>query len=293
MNDDRMDEMLIEGARDYNEPGAVPREEIWARIQRARRTDAGAGVRARERHRNRLWVWPSVGVAAAAVLAVGVVIGRRMERPPRAAVVATDPSSSPARPDTSNPRSDERVASVSRSPSASANSDANSDRKADSLIHDLREQTKRTGRRVEALVAAAPRTSDTTASAPTDRRSRQQSSDLAYRLVVLQHLAGSEAMITSFQATARRGEIDAQIASWSRDLLSTTRMLEASPASDDPMMKRLLEDLELVITQIAQYAARGTKNTDDLDLIEQSINKRGVMAKLRSTIPARVPAAGT
>ena len=32
MNDDQMDELLIQGAQDYNEPGAVPREEMWARI---------------------------------------------------------------------------------------------------------------------------------------------------------------------------------------------------------------------------------------------------------------------
>jgi hypothetical protein len=42
-----------------------------------------------------------------------------------------------------------------------------------------------------------------------------------------------------------------------------------------------------------QYATRGTNSSDELDLIEQSINKRGVMTKLRSTLPARTPASGT
>jgi hypothetical protein len=116
---------------------------------------------------------------------------------------------------------------------------------------------------------------------------------LAYRLVMLQHLTGSEAMITAFRASARRGEVDAQIAAWSRDLLSTTRMLEASPVTQDPTMKRLLEDLDLVIVQIAQYVTRGTTNPDELDLIEQSINKRGVISKLRSTLPARNAPAGS
>ena len=58
-------------------------------------------------------------------------------------------------------------------------------------------------------------------------------------------------------------------------------------------MKRLLEDLELVIVQIAQYTNHGTKDPEELDLIEQSINKRGVIAKLRSTLPARTVPAGT
>ena len=46
-----------------------------------------------------------------------------------------------------------------------------------------------------------------------------------------------------------------------------------------------------MLAQIKQYVTRGTNNPEDLDLIEQSIIKRGVINKLRSTIPARnVPA---
>ena len=64
-------------------------------------------------------------------------------------------------------------------------------------------------------------------------------------------------------------------------------------ASADPglTMKRLLEDLDLVLAQIKQYVTRGTNNPEDLDLIEQSIIKRGVINKLRGAVPARnVPA---
>jgi hypothetical protein len=98
-------------------------------------------------------------------------------------------------------------------------------------------------------------------------------------------------MITAFRSSARRGEVDAEIADWSRELLGTTRMLESSPVAQDATMKRLLEDLDLVIVQIARYASTGKSNPDDLDLIEQSINKRGVLTKLRST--ARALPAGT
>jgi hypothetical protein len=58
-------------------------------------------------------------------------------------------------------------------------------------------------------------------------------------------------------------------------------------------MKRLLEDLDLVIAQIVQYTTHGTNNSEDLDLIEQSITARGVIGKLRGTVSARNPAAGT
>jgi hypothetical protein len=255
MNDDQMDELLADAARDYNAPANVPRDEIWSRIQ-AERT-----ARRRERSAPRLWLWPSVGIAAAALLAVGVTLGRRMERS------AGTPTS--------------RV--VADAPRAGADS-------TPEIIGKLRQETTATDRRVRELASAST-------SSGTDRSSGASASDestaLSYHLVVLKHLAGSEAMITAFRSAARHGEIDAQIADWSKELLSTTRMLEASVATDDPTMKRLLEDLDLVLAQIKQYVTRGTNNPGDLDLIEQSIIKRGVITKLRSTVPARNVPAGT
>ena len=221
--DDPMDELLVQAAREYNAPLAVPREEMWSRIQGARAAQKLRGT-------SRVWVWPGVGIAAAALLTAGVLIGRNWERALRTAHPAVVSASSPA--------------------------------------------------------AAG-------SSASRDGESVDASASLSYRLVVLKHLAGSEAMITAFRSSAKRGEVDAQIADWSKELLSTTRMLEASAASDDPTMRRLLEDLDLVLAQIKQYVTRGTNSPDDLELIEQSINKRGVMTKLRSTLPNRTSPVGT
>jgi hypothetical protein len=93
---------------------------------------------------------------------------------------------------------------------------------------------------------------------------------------VLEHLAGAEAMLTSFRTAAKRGDVDAQITAWARKLLTTTRLLQASAAQQDPTMKRLLDDLELVLVQIAQYTSTGTHSAEELDLIEHSIERRGV-----------------
>ena len=41
MNDDQMDELLIQGARDYNEPNAVPRDEMMSQSITVRNTDEG------------------------------------------------------------------------------------------------------------------------------------------------------------------------------------------------------------------------------------------------------------
>lgn len=257
MNDDQMDELVIQGAKDYNEPMAVPRDEMWARISAAREAVRKAPV-VEIRRPAKTRIWMMVG-AAAAVLVVGIAIGRRLEhgssvRQPIVQTATTPESVKPTIPATS-----------------------------DSVIEQLRVETAKTHERAQAIVAATP------AEGERDSGAR---SDLTYRLVVLQHLAGSEAMITAFRSEARHGEVDAQIANWSRELLSTTRMLEASSVSNDPTMKRLLEDLDLVIAQIARYVTRGTNNPDDLDLIEQSINKRGVINKLRSTLPARTTPVG-
>jgi hypothetical protein len=263
MNDDQMDELLRQSVRDYNEPGAVPREEMWKRISAERASWAARGSPLVARRSSR-WVWPSAAVAAAVLLAAGVVIGRRMDRGAPAAVVpgviVAAPPVMPAPPaDTARPARDSNA----------------------EIIRELRKQNESTNRRVRALASTGAPSGRVTSDEP-----RANSDDLTYHLVVLQHLAGSEALITSFRSSAKRGEVDAQLAAWSRELLSTTRMLEATAVTRDPTMRRLLEDLDLVISQITQYVTRGTNNSDDLDLIEQSINKRGVIPKLRSTLPA-------
>jgi hypothetical protein len=265
MNDDQMDELLAEAGRDYNEPGDVPREAMWGRIAQARRQQNGlvAG-----RHR-RVRAWTGAGIAAALLIATGIGIGRRMERSPLGggAVAARD---------TGGRR--DSAASVAPQPRVAVGT-------TDSIVREIRATAHETDDRVRRMAGA---TVDSGASvAPSSDQA------LAYRLVVLQHLAGTEAMITSFRTSARSGEIDAQMGKWARELLGTTRLLEASPAADDPVMKRLLEDLELVIVQIVQYAGRGTNDPEELDLIEQSIKKRGVITKLRGTLPGQSGLTGT
>ena len=240
MNDDQLDEVLAEAARDYNAPGDVPRDVMWARIAEARRQRKVAPPA-----RNRVWLWTGAGIAAALLITTGISIGRRMERssPLIRGTVASR--------DTTSRRDSARTAAVPRE------------------------------------VAVASRESSVTTSRVAARDTTAPDRTLAYQLVVLQHLAGTEAMITSFRASARSGETDAHVSKWARELLGTTRLLEASPAADDPMMKRLLEDLELVIVQIVQYTNRGTNDPEELDLIEQSIKKRGVITKLRGTLPGQ------
>ncbi|HEX7018701.1 MAG TPA: hypothetical protein VF159_01715 [Gemmatimonadaceae bacterium] len=293
MNDEEqgtpMDELLIQAARDYNEPGAVPRDEMWAAIA-ARRKNASSGNRpdaspgtsapshlsSRTREASvgiswpkRLWVFPAAGIAAAALIAVGITIGRstRDVKPRNVAATPAVATQTPAAPSVAKP--DVEAPTAVEPTVVAQNVDTTAGTKdKDSIIKSLHDETRKTD-------AEARRVAQST--------TRADSRQLAYRLVVLRHLAGSEALITSFRSSARGGQVDAQTAQWARELLGTTRLLESSPAADDPVMKRLLEDLDLVISQIAQYAARGTYDSNELDLIEQSITQRGVITKLRGT----------
>jgi hypothetical protein len=110
------------------------------------------------------------------------------------------------------------------------------------------------------------------------------SADLAYAVAAGQYLNHAEALLTGFRAEARGGRPDAQFVTQARDLLSTTRLMLDSPVAKNPRMKGLLEDLELVLAQIATLPASGSR--EDVNSITQGLEQRGVLLRLRTTVPA-------
>jgi len=110
------------------------------------------------------------------------------------------------------------------------------------------------------------------------------SRDLVYQVAATQYFSRTETFLTGFRADLRAGRADTRFVGQARDLLSTTRLLLDSPAADDPRMRTLLEDLELVLAQISQLEmGRDSRNAD---LITQDMDQRSVLPKLRSAIPA-------
>jgi hypothetical protein len=108
--------------------------------------------------------------------------------------------------------------------------------------------------------------------------------DLVYQIAATQYLSRTEAFLTSFRSDSRGGASGARFAAQARDLLTTTQLMLDSPAGNDPRLRSLLEDLELVLVQIAQLGARGEAN--ETNLIRQGMNQSNVLPKLRSAIPA-------
>jgi hypothetical protein len=75
--EDRMDELLREAAQEYHRPPPVPREEIWARVQAARKARQGSRPAVIDlASRRTIWSRSRTWVALAAVLVLGVTIGR-------------------------------------------------------------------------------------------------------------------------------------------------------------------------------------------------------------------------
>jgi len=109
-------------------------------------------------------------------------------------------------------------------------------------------------------------------------------SPLAYRLAAAQYLTRTEALLTGFRAETRAGEPGGQFATQARDLLATTRLMLDSPAANDVRLKSLLEDLELVLAQIAQLPAGADR--EDVQSINQGLEQRSVLLRLRTTSPA-------
>lgn len=111
---------------------------------------------------------------------------------------------------------------------------------------------------------------------------------LAYRLATTEHLSRAEAFLVSFRG-APGAEATEEFWSGALDLLSSTRLLMDSPAAEDPVFRELLNELELVLVQIAQLSYQ--RAPGDLELVTEEFENRGLLAKLRAAIPAG-PAVG-
>jgi hypothetical protein len=277
MTEDNFEEFLKKAAQGYNAPPArTPREDMWSAIQTQRavgpRVVYGGGSPMREtsgrRFGSRIWL----GAAAAAVLflATGVGIGRWTASSNTShSVAAVSPAKTGSTPTLTG------APSIDAAPDAGAvePGQANGGQSATS---GLRGVVRGDGRQPDAIRSggsqvALPPANSTPAS--------------AYQLAAVRHLSEAEALLTSFRTRSNTDQqMDAQLGSWARELLSNTRLLLDSPVANDPQRRPLLEDLELVLVQIVQLSPGSTPQ--DRELIEKTLQHDHVMTRLRTAIPA-------
>ena len=108
--------------------------------------------------------------------------------------------------------------------------------------------------------------------------------DEPYDRATTKYLGQTAALLIALpnEVRAGGGRTDAQFISRAGDLLLTTRLLLDSPASRDPAMRNLLEDLELVLAQVVRL--RSERGHAELDLINQALEQRDVMPRLQSAV---------
>lgn len=97
--------------------------------------------------------------------------------------------------------------------------------------------------------------------------------------VATDYLERVTALLLTLAGESGRGQPVEYKASQARDLLATTRLLMDSPDPIEPQLRVLLEDLELVLAQIARLPAR--PGAPDVYLIDQALDQREVIPRLR------------
>jgi len=271
--DERIGELLQRHRSLYHEPPATPRDEMWARIEAARGGANEGRGRVISLAPRRWWLGT---LAVAAVLALGIALGRismrdEAERKGQAGPPVAE-SPAPREPETGTARPIAEPGVETAAPSELAVAPAETEVAP-------RETPARAvarpdaGRRAPAREAPAPGPST--------------ASDL-YRLASQQMLGQAEALLVQYRSDRAADRMDPAVGRWARDVLSSTRLLLDSPAADDPGMRDLLRDLELVLAQIVQRT--GEPDPLDEEMIDRTIEDRDLMPRIRGAIPTGVGA---
>ncbi len=131
-----------------------------------------------------------------------------------------------------------------------------------------------------ALGRIVSRPASTTPLATTPDTARRVAS--AYDQAATDLLGRSAVLLTALPAEVRRGGANERFTSQASELLTTTRLLLDSPAASDRRFKELLEDLELVLAQVARM--KPARGHEEMDLITDALEERDVVPRIRSEV---------
>ncbi len=254
---DGFDAFVRRAAAGYNAPGATPADEMWQVIAARRATTRGVGgsdiAPATPSWRVRRYA-PWIGMAATLLLGVGIgrfALERRgdAEQPP--VVADATPAPAPASGDTA-PSLD----APTPTPTLAITGDAGPRRAA-------------TGRPAQTVRTVAA----------TDAPDERDAADAPYSIASRQHLTRAEALIAVVAMSAEDALLDSLTGKWARDILVNTRLLLDSPAGDDPVRRRLLEDLETILVQLVQRTGRVE---EDKAMLDRTLQRTQLLTRLRS-----------
>lgn len=102
-----------------------------------------------------------------------------------------------------------------------------------------------------------------------------------YRAVTSRYLGQAVALLVALPSSAEYSH-DQKLIERASDLLSTTRLLLDSPAAEDPELKVLLDDLELVLAQVVRLSSK--RPEQELEMITDALAERDVLPRLQNAV---------
>jgi hypothetical protein len=106
--------------------------------------------------------------------------------------------------------------------------------------------------------------------------------DSAYDGTTARYFGQTAALLIALPAEARAGRTDQRFVARAAELLMTTRLLLDSPAAGDPKVRALLEDVELVLAQVAHLES--DRDRVEFELITQALEQRDLLPRLTSAV---------
>ena len=103
----------------------------------------------------------------------------------------------------------------------------------------------------------------------------------AYDKVASELLGRTVVLLTALPGEVRNSSGE-RFSNQATELLTSTRLLLDSPAASDPRFKDLLEDLELVLAQIAML--QSGRSRQEIDLITDALEERDVVPRIQSAV---------
>lgn len=259
-NDDKFDAFLERGAARLNEPPVdVPREAMWEAISAARRTRPITAPRPRR------WLLATPWIGMAATLVLGLGIGRYLIAREMGTVPAVDSLAVAA---------SQALGTRGLTPETGANG------LTAAPMSDIATATPGASPPLEAVRLSSVAPADARPGVPTsDAYTQRNGGSATYSAASQQHLTRAEALVAVVSAMPGDAALDSLTGRWARDILSNTRLLLDSPAGDDPVRRRLLEDLETVLVQLVQRSGR---TAEDRAMIDRTLQKTQILTRLRS-----------
>ncbi len=275
MDEIKLDEMIRQALGELTEPPAAPLDTMWAHVEREHfgpaATRAGTHVATAtatipETRPGRIPFasrWGTTLLVAAAALLIGVGVGRISVRLNETASRAAVTGPRMANAADASRKANSTVPIPQAAPPSVVASRASRASDATSIEH-----------------ATPPDRTPTQYSAPPAAAARLASRDRTdtYGDEMGGYLARTASLLATLPANGHSGESDAGVADRAGALLTQTHLLLDSRTGSDPTLHKLLEDLELVLAQVARlHPARGTT---DLQLIREAMQQRDVLPRL-------------